>query len=139
MTARFAIRASALLAAAVLACTSPTSVCGCPPSRSMLVVRGSVQGPDGQAMPGARVTFSAMPVAVIGSAWERYESGSGPAWTAADGSFHATAYSVHSDGPHLLRISVVRPAVPDTTHVELDVHDFRYRSPETIDVTIAVP
>lgn len=125
---------------ATLACSIPTDLCGCPPARSAVFVRGTLTDADGAAIAGARVYLDGVPESQA-SASPIYVSGAGDAQTDAAGAFRGLAYSIYAPGPLSLRAAVVRPGLPDTVSLAAGVANFRYERdrPDTVSVSLRLP
>lgn len=133
-------RAALAAVAATLACSIPTDVCGCPPARSTVFVRGTLTDAAGRAVAAARLYFDGVPVSQP-AAYTVYVGGQGDAQTDAGGAFRGLAYSAHSPGSLALRVGVVRPGLPDTVRLAAGEANFRSERdrPDTVSVNLRLP
>ncbi|MBA3889104.1 MAG: carboxypeptidase regulatory-like domain-containing protein [Gemmatimonadaceae bacterium] len=124
---------------ATLACSIPTDLCGCPPARSAVYVRGTLTDANGLAIAGARVYLDGVPTGTTADLLAL--NGFGASQTDADGAFRGLAYSMFSPGPLALRAAVVRPGLPDTVRLAAGLATFRYERdrPDTVSVDLRLP
>jgi len=125
---------------ASLACTIPTTLCGCPPARSTVFVRGSLTDAAGQTVGGARLYFDGVP-ASQSTSFPVYVGGPGDTQTDGGGTFATLIYSPFSPGQLVLRAAVVRPGLPDTVTLSVGGVTFRNEreTPETVSVALHLP
>ncbi|HEX8319447.1 hypothetical protein [Longimicrobium sp.] len=100
--------APTLAIALVLSCTTPTGMCGCPPSRSHVEIHGVVRTAAGAPVPGA----------VMRASFYREQCGQGfgepadqdtyPAQTNAAGAYEGRFISFGGPKPVCLRVSATR-------------------------------
>jgi hypothetical protein len=127
---------------ALFACTTtPTSLCGCPPSRSTVLVGGTVLDAGGAPVSGARLYLDGAPRSGTGQSAPQYLDSAPSATTDATGSFRALVYSPYSPGILELRAAVMRPGVADTVRLVVGLasfHDERTQ-PDSIYATLRLP
>ena len=124
--------------AALIACSTPTGMCGCPPMRSRLAVVGMVRDAGDAPVAGARVYFDAVPEGIPEHA--RFYAGLGVAQTDAVGTFSSLLYSMFRSAQEL-RANVVLAGSTDTLRFNLGASAFRLENerPDTLRTTIRLP
>lgn len=129
---------AAMAVAVVIACSTPTEVCGCSPPIPAVIVEGTVTNASGAAVAGARVLFD-------GVAPEMASDPPLSDWlttvTDAEGEFSGRAYSRGGQsGQLVLRAGVIKAGSTDTLRFRLGLANFHSGTPfDTIRVAIAIP
>jgi hypothetical protein len=126
---------------ALFACTTPTSLCGCPPTRSTVLVGGTLLDAGGVPVSGARVYLDGAPRPATGQPVPQYLDFTQSVTTNTAGSFRALAYSIYSPGTLELRAAVVRPGVADTVRLVVGLAPFHNEreTPDSVYVTLRLP
>jgi hypothetical protein len=114
--------------ALVLSCTTPTGMCGCPPSRTHAVVHGIVRTAAGAPVPGAAVNITIYTEQCGQGHAEPADQGKPR--TDAAGAYEAPFHSLHGPRQACLRVSATRgegasadSAVTEGTFVQLRHED----------------
>jgi hypothetical protein len=105
-------------AALLLACSSPTAMCACPPARTHGVAEGVVTTATGAPVPGAEIRVSLYRERCGGGPAEPAGWGAAPARTDAAGRYEARFFSVHGPSTACLRVAAARPAGADSAVAE---------------------
>ncbi len=115
-------------------------MCGCPPARSAVFVRGTLTDATGDPVAGARMYFDGVRLDQT-AAYPLTAGGPGDAVTDREGAFRGLVYSGHAPGRLALRAAVVRPGQPDTVRLAAGEAAFRYERerPDTVTVHLRLP
>lgn len=105
-------------AALLLACSSPTAMCACPPARTHGVVEGVVATAAGAPVPGAAVSVSLYRERCGEGTAEPADWGAAPARTDASGRYEARFFSARGPSTACLRVVAARPAAADSAVAE---------------------
>ena len=127
-----------MVVAVVIACSSPTDLCGCSLPLPTVMVEGTVTDASGAAVVGARLLFDGVPQEM--SFDPPLQSGM-LIFTDAEGEFSGRAQTngIHS-GELALRAGVIEAGTTDTLRFRLGLVRFRDRTPfDTIRVAITIP
>ncbi len=127
-----------MLAAAVISCSTPTQMCGCPPARSAVFVIGAVVDAGGRPVADARLALDGVPPE---RAADFPQGGFGGTRSDAVGEFRTLAYSGFAPGMLELRAAVVRPGTADTVRLRLGPARFRDEDdrPDTVRASLRLP
>lgn len=91
---------------AIVACSIPTDVCGCPPARSAIIVRGELRDQNNSPLVNVRLALDGIP-----RHNPRYDSlpvtDEHRVRTNADGTFRAVVYSAFAPDTLQLRLAIV--------------------------------
>lgn len=127
-----------MVIAVVIACSSPTDVCGCTPLPPSVVVVGTVTDANGAAVVGARLLFDAVPDTM---SFDPPLVDDNFTVTDEDGEFadHVLNWQ-HAPGDLVLRAGVVEAGTTDTIRLRLGLARFRTGSRlDTVRVAISIP
>ncbi len=129
------------IAGVIAACSTPTDVCGCPPSRSAVIVRGILQDGAGRPVSNARIVadgiargkpfLDSLPVS----------AGMLPVRTDADGTFRVVALSTFGPDTLQLRLAILPEGVTSAPPFAVILARFRFeRGPlDSVIRTFSVP
>ena len=128
----------ALAIAIVIACSSPTDVCGCTPLPPGVVVVGTVTAPSGAPVVGARLLFDGVPEAM---SFDPPLEDDEITITDERGEFSKRVLNWdYATNDLVLRAGVIRAGTSDTVRLRLGVARFRTGSRlDTVRVAISVP
>jgi hypothetical protein len=105
-------------AALLLACSSPTAMCACPPARTHGVAEGVVSTAAGAPVAGAEIRVSLYRERCGAGPAEPADWGAAPARTDASGRYEARFFSIHGPSTACLRVAAARPAGADSAVAE---------------------
>lgn len=91
--------------AAVVACSLPTEMCGCPPTRAGVLVKGVVSYPDGSPVRNAQIAIDGIPRNT--TVFDTMPVSMSTDRTDSLGRYRAIAFSIASADTQRLRIAVM--------------------------------
>ena len=121
----------------LLACTSPTEMCACPPARSHAVIYGSIANAAGDPVAGASVQ-AVVYGSVCGEGYADRGGDANPVVTSSSGTYRIHVYSLLS-GAACVRVATHAVGAPDSTYVDaaLFLRDER-QAPDSLKVDLQV-
>ena len=140
--ARFNVRrhgtpVGAFAIAIVVACSNPTTVCGCSPIPPGVVVTGAVTDASGAPVVGARLLFDGIPdTTTVEPPLEDFSL----TVTDEDGEFMKYVLNErYFPGELILRAGVIKAGTTDTLRLRLGRARFFSGTPDTVRVAISIP
>lgn len=128
----------AFAAALLLACSSPTGMCACPPARGHAVIYGTVRTAADQPVEGATVR-AAVFRSVCGQGTSYTNPDANSAQTDAAGAYRLHFYSL-SGGTSCVRVTARSPGGADSTYVDVAL-ELRHEDaePDSARVDLVLP
>lgn len=99
------------MASLVVACSTPTELCGCSIARAAVVVKGTLHTEAGEPVPGVQVNFDGVPATMSADPPMALDH---PATTDAQGAFTTLAFSVFGSAEQTIRAVVIGAPHADT-------------------------
>ncbi|MES2524408.1 MAG: hypothetical protein V4617_17045 [Gemmatimonadota bacterium] len=137
---RMGLNAVGVAIALMIGCSSsPTEMCACPPSRSAVVVEGTLRDAADAPVANTQLFLDGVPAnfpqEALATLWGTR------ATTDASGAFRVLVYSMYGPAPMTLRAVVVRTSPADTIRLAGGQVPFRHERevPETVQVTLRLP
>lgn len=129
----------ATLAIAFLACTTPTSICACPPLRTAVYALGTVTDAAGAPVQGATVVFQDVTRGYPPHSLSLENRGD--TRTDAAGAFRGTVYSFSDTGVREVRAVVAPAGAADTVWRSIGPVTFRRTSEslDTVRIALSLP
>jgi len=121
----------------VYACTLPTEMCGCPPSRSSAAVIGTLKDALGAPLGNRNLVFEARPEGVSNTLLVFPTE----VRTDSTGAFAVRVYSHFAPNIHAVTAIVVRAAEQDTVRIQAGAIFFKYdqQAPDTLRAALRLP